>query len=178
MWLGGRRAAAAQPTPLADGMAACAGQAVSSLSSRGRGARGSQPPCSAPVAMACLCREICHSAISHGENPTGVGKFDVADRRWPVAAKPEVIREWLPSPWQLDPVQKGPLRGANFFVVLVARIRDDDPQGKPRSHGADRIVNFVAPAKHLQTGQTVSVILSGSASASLRGTCGRSSRPR
>jgi hypothetical protein len=58
----------------------------------------------------------------------------------------------------LDPVPNGPLRGANFFVVLVDRIRDDDPQGNPRSHGADRTVNSVAPAKHPQTGQTVSVI--------------------
>jgi hypothetical protein len=96
MWLAGRRAAAAQPTPLADGMAACAGQGVSSLSSRGRGARGSQPPCLAPVVMACPCREMCHSAISHGENPTGVGKFGVADRCWSVAV---VVRcSWyLPS---------------------------------------------------------------------------------
>ncbi len=83
-------------------------------------------------------------------------------------AKPEVIQEWLPSPWQLDPVQNGPLQGANFFVVLVDRIRDDDPTGHPRSHGADQIINFVAPAKHPQAGQAVSVILSGWASNAAR----------
>jgi hypothetical protein len=83
-------------------------------------------------------------------------------------AKPEVIQAWLPSPWQLDPVEKGPLQGANFFVALVDRIRDDDPQGHPRAHGADQIINFVAPAKHPQTGQTVSVILSGWASNAAR----------
>ena len=83
-------------------------------------------------------------------------------------AKPEVIQAWLPSPWQLDPVQNGPLQGANLFVVLVDRIRDDDPTGHPRSHGADQIINFVAPAKHPQTGQTASVILSGWASNAAR----------
>jgi hypothetical protein len=83
-------------------------------------------------------------------------------------AKPEIIQEWLPSLWQLDPVQKGPLQGANFFVVMVDRIRDDDPEGNPRSHGADQIIHFAVPAKHPQTGQTVSVILSGWASNAAR----------
>lgn len=83
-------------------------------------------------------------------------------------AKPEIIQAWLPSPWQLDPVQTGPLQGANFFVALVDRIRDDDPKGNPRSHGADQIVNFAIPAKHPQTGQMVSIILSGWASNAAR----------
>ena len=83
-------------------------------------------------------------------------------------AKPEVIQEWLPSPWQLDPVPNGPLQGANFFVVLVDRIRDDDPTGNPRFHGADQLINFTVPARHPQTGQTVSAILSGWASNAAR----------
>ena len=82
--------------------------------------------------------------------------------------KPELVQEWLPSPWRLDPVQKGPLQGANVIVALVDRIRDDDAKGNPRSHGADRLVNFVVPAKHPQTGQAVSVILSGWASNAAR----------
>jgi hypothetical protein len=82
--------------------------------------------------------------------------------------KPALVQEWLPRPWRLDPVEKGPLQGANLIVALVDRIRDDDPTGNPKSHGADQLINFVVPAKHPQTGGTVSIILSGWASNAAR----------
>jgi hypothetical protein len=78
--------------------------------------------------------------------------------------KSEAIQAKLPTPWQLHPVHNGPLRDANFIVALVDRVRDDDPEGKPKFRGADRIINFVAPAKHPQTGQIASIILGGWAS--------------
>jgi hypothetical protein len=53
-------------------------------------------------------------------------------------------------------------------VAVVDRIWDDDPKGHPRLHGADQIINFAVPAKHPQTGQTVSIILSGWASNAAR----------
>ena len=78
--------------------------------------------------------------------------------------KSEVVQQRLPAPWGLHPVDSGPLQGANFLVVLVDRMRDDDAAGRPRARGANRIINFAVPAKHPQTGQTVSVILGGFAS--------------
>ena len=78
--------------------------------------------------------------------------------------KSGAVQARLPVPWQLHPVHNGPLQGANFIVVLVDRVRDDDPEGKPKSRGAGKIINFVAPAKHPQTAQTASIILSGWAS--------------
>ena len=82
--------------------------------------------------------------------------------------KSEAVQAKLPTPWQLHPVHDGPLRDANFIVALVDRVRDDDPEGRPKSRGADRFINFVAPAKHPQTGQVASVILGGWASNSAR----------
>jgi hypothetical protein len=82
--------------------------------------------------------------------------------------KSEAVEARLPAPWQLYPVHNGPLRGANFIVALVDRVRDDDPEGKPKHLGADRIINFVVPAKHAQTGQIASIILGGWASNSAR----------
>lgn len=78
--------------------------------------------------------------------------------------KPEDVQAWLPAPWQLNPLASGPLKGANFWVTLIDRVRDDDPEGKPKYSGTSRIVAFVAPGKHPQTGQTASVILGGFAS--------------
>jgi hypothetical protein len=82
--------------------------------------------------------------------------------------KSEAVQARLPTPWQLHPVHNGPLRDANFIVALVDRVRDDDPEGKPKFRGTDRIINFVAPAKHPQTGQIASIILGGWASNSAR----------
>jgi hypothetical protein len=78
--------------------------------------------------------------------------------------KSDLVEQRLPAPWRLHPVDSGPLQGANFFVILVDRVRDDDAAGQPRARGANRIINFAVPAKHPQTGQTVSVILDGFAS--------------
>ena len=76
-------------------------------------------------------------------------------------AKPEVVQGWLPAPWQLNPVGSGPLKGANFYVGLYDLVRDDDPEGKPKSSGTNQFVAFIAPGKHPDTGQTALVILGG-----------------
>lgn len=78
--------------------------------------------------------------------------------------KPEAVQGLLRAPWQLDPLTRGPLAGANFLVVLIDRIREDDPEGKPRYTGINPFIVFVAPGEHSQTGQTASVILGGFAS--------------
>ncbi|MBI2467254.1 MAG: hypothetical protein HYV62_05485 [Candidatus Rokubacteria bacterium] len=78
--------------------------------------------------------------------------------------KPDALQAWLPAPWQLNPIASGPLKGANFQVVLLERVRDDDPDGKPKYSGTNRVVAYVAPAKHPQTGTTASMIVGGYAS--------------
>jgi hypothetical protein len=78
--------------------------------------------------------------------------------------KPEAVQQLLPAPWQLDPVGRGPLKGTNFFVLFIDRVRDEDPEGKPKYSGANRYVTFLAPGKHPQTGQTAAVALGGLAS--------------
>lgn len=78
--------------------------------------------------------------------------------------KPEAVQALLPAPWQLNPLASGPLKGTNLLVVLIDRLRDDDPEGKPKYNGTSRIVALVAPGKHPQTGATASVVLGGWAS--------------
>ena len=76
----------------------------------------------------------------------------------------EALQSRLPSPWQLNPLAGGPLRGANCLIVLVDNLRTEDPQGKATIRGTLRFAVFVAPATNPQTGQTVSVVLGGFAS--------------
>jgi hypothetical protein len=78
--------------------------------------------------------------------------------------QPEAVQQWLPAPWRLHPVESGPFQGANVFVAFVDRMRDDDAVGRPRSRGANRLINIVASAQHPQTGQTASIIFDGFAS--------------
>lgn len=77
---------------------------------------------------------------------------------------PEAVQRRLPTPWQLDPPDRGPLKGATLFVVLVDRQRDDEAEGRPGFRGANRIVNIAVPARHPQLGQVTSIILGGWAS--------------
>jgi hypothetical protein len=78
--------------------------------------------------------------------------------------KSEAVQRELPAPWQLGPPASGPDKGANLFVILVDRVRDDEAEEKPSFSGANRIINLAVPARHRQTGQIASVILGGWAS--------------
>ena len=64
------------------------------------------------------------------------------------------IQQLIPSPWQLNTVAKGPMQGANFFVVLGDRAIDQAPDGKPRAGGISRFTAFAAPAKNPDTGES------------------------
>jgi len=75
--------------------------------------------------------------------------------------KPEAIQARLPAPWQLNPIGGGPLKGANFLVVLIERVRDEDPKGKPKYRGTNRTAVYAAPAKDPQAGTKVAVVLGG-----------------
>jgi hypothetical protein len=78
--------------------------------------------------------------------------------------KPDAAQARLPAPWQLNPLESGPLKGANFLLVLLERVRDDDPDGKPKYSGTSRVAAYVAPAKHSQAGTTATMVLGGFAS--------------
>ena len=78
--------------------------------------------------------------------------------------KPEAVQALLLAPWRLDPLASGPFKGANLLVAFIDRIREDNPEGKPRYSGTNPFVVFSAPAKHPQTGAKVTVLLGGFAS--------------
>jgi hypothetical protein len=63
------------------------------------------------------------------------------------------LQSWLPAPWQVSPIPKGPLKGANLYLMFVDRLLDQDAQGKPARGGTCRAVPLAAPAKHAQTGK-------------------------
>src|SRR4051812_41207467 len=54
----------------------------------------------------------------------------------------EQLQSRLPSPWQLRPLADGPLKGANFLIVLVDNLRTEDPKGKVTISGALRFAVF------------------------------------
>ena len=76
----------------------------------------------------------------------------------------ETLQGRLPSPWQLDPLAGGPLKGANLLITLVDNLRTENAQGKASIGGTLRFAFFAAPATNPQTGQTVAVVLGGFAS--------------
>jgi hypothetical protein len=76
----------------------------------------------------------------------------------------EILQGRLPSPWQLDPVAGGALKGANLLITLVDNLRTENAQGKASIGGTLRFAFFAAPAINPQTGQTVAVVLGGFAS--------------
>jgi len=78
------------------------------------------------------------------------------DNRITVALRvgPAASQGWLPAPWQVNPVPKGPFKGANLFVVFIDRLLNQDAEGKPAAGGAFRFVALAVPAKHPQTGKS------------------------
>ena len=69
------------------------------------------------------------------------------------------LQSWLPAPWQVNPVEKGPLKDTNLFVLFVDRLLNQDAQGESYAGGTFRIVALVAPAKHLQRGESALFVL-------------------
>ena len=77
---------------------------------------------------------------------------------------PDAVQALLPTPWQLVSFGGGPLKGANFLVILIDRVRDEDPKGKPKYSGTNRTVAYAAPAKDPKAGTKAFMILGGLAS--------------
>jgi len=69
------------------------------------------------------------------------------------------LQGWLPAPWQVNPIPKGPLKEANLYVLFVDRLLNQDAQGKPAAGGTYRSVVLVALAKHPQTGKPAMFVI-------------------
>ena len=74
-------------------------------------------------------------------------------------ANTAVVQQFLPSPWKLKPVAKGPLQGANLFVVFGDRAFDQDATGKPRAGGISRFTAFAVPATNSDNGKSGAMVL-------------------
>jgi hypothetical protein len=69
------------------------------------------------------------------------------------------LQSWLPAPWQVNPIPKGPLKEANLYLIFVDRLLDQDAQGKPAAGGTFRSVALAVPAKHPQTGKSALFVI-------------------
>jgi hypothetical protein len=73
----------------------------------------------------------------------------------------EELQKSLPPNWQVAPLPGGPLKDANFFIVLIDPLLFQDPQGKPDVAATNRYMVFAVPAKHTQTGEVATVVVTG-----------------
>jgi hypothetical protein len=67
-------------------------------------------------------------------------------------------QNWLPTPWQVNPVPSGPSKDANLNVVFINPWLTLDPDGKPTATPIDRRVALAIPAKHPQTGEATNFV--------------------
>lgn len=95
------------------------------------------------------------------QSPTRSGTQ--GDRRLTIGftANPEAVQALLPTPWRVDATAAGAMKGANFYITLIDRTRDDDPEGRARTPGPGRTVVLRVPAAHPSTRQAVGVIVGG-----------------
>lgn len=72
----------------------------------------------------------------------------VADARTTIAMRVDAAaaQRWLPKPWLVHPMPKGPFKGANLIIVLIDRLLHQDAQGKPMQRGSYRTVALLIPA--------------------------------
>jgi hypothetical protein len=64
------------------------------------------------------------------------------------------LQNWVPAPWQVNPVPVGPSKGANLSVLFVQNLLSQTAEGKPSlSSGVARYVVLTVPAKNAQTGE-------------------------
>jgi hypothetical protein len=84
-----------------------------------------------------------------------------ADSRLTVAlsVRPEAAQAWLPAPWQVEPLSKGPFKGSNLGIVCIDRLLNQDPEGEPAGGGTFRLAALYVPAKNSQTGESAPFII-------------------
>lgn len=74
---------------------------------------------------------------------------------------PERLQTMLPAGWIVAPSTSAATPGANLNVTMMERAIVLDPQGKPLKSGTSRYVVLGVPARHAQSGQANTVIVSG-----------------
>jgi len=54
-----------------------------------------------------------------------------ADNRLTVAlaVRSEAVQAWLPAPWRVEPLSKGPFKGYNLGIVFIDRLLNQGPAG-------------------------------------------------
>jgi hypothetical protein len=68
----------------------------------------------------------------------------------------EAAQEWLPAPWKVVPVPKGPFKGANLYVIFDDKFIMQDAAGKPYMGGGTYCLSaLVAFAKNQQSGEVL-----------------------
>ncbi len=73
----------------------------------------------------------------------------------------DALRKLLPAGWEPAPSTSAATPGANLNVTLMDRQVVLDPQGKPIKSGTSRYVVLGVPARHAQTGQQNTIVISG-----------------
>jgi hypothetical protein len=66
---------------------------------------------------------------------------------------PSELQSWLPAPWQVNPLVKGPSQNANLIVTFGDQFLIQDAEGKPIGGGNSRFVSLAVSVKHGQTGE-------------------------
>jgi len=69
------------------------------------------------------------------------------------------LQRWLPVPWEIDAVAKGPNQGANLSISFVDRLISQDAEGKLMRGGTNRFVGLSVPVKQRQTGETAIMVI-------------------
>jgi len=107
------------------------------------------------IAMA-LVASIASTAPARAETLSAT----IADTRTNLALSVDqaAAQEWLPAPWTVAPLPKGPFKGANLLVFFIDRLLHLDAEGKPTSGGTYRMAVLVVPGKNPDTGEVVPFI--------------------
>ncbi len=74
-------------------------------------------------------------------------------------ANAAIVQQFVPPPWKLQPVPKGPMQGANLFVIFGDRAIDQDPDGNPKDGGMARFTAFAVPAANPENGKSGAIVL-------------------
>jgi hypothetical protein len=74
---------------------------------------------------------------------------------------PDAVQALLPAGWVSAPSTSPSTPGANLTVTFMERQVVLNPQGKPSRTGTSRYAAIGAPARHVQSGQTGTLIVGG-----------------
>ncbi len=73
----------------------------------------------------------------------------------------EAVQSWLPGPWKVNPLPKGPFKSANLLVIFINNLLNHDAEGNAAGGGNFRLVALVVPAKHPESGESASFVIRG-----------------